>query len=81
MRSIGLCILLQQVLEQVLGYLLDLLFIADAWFWGDMGAVLGFLCKAGVRSSTSQSTLSLALAVHSSQRSLRVEMSLYTLVA
>lgn len=68
-------------LEQVLGYLLDLLFLADARFWGNMGATLGFLCEAGVRSTTGQSALSLVPALCSSHCSMRVEMSLYILVA
>lgn len=80
MKSIGLLILLQQGLEQVLEYCLDLLFSAVAQFWGNMGEMLGFLYEAGVRSIPGQNTLSLIPAVFSFQCSMTVEISLYILV-
>lgn len=56
-KSIGLCIFLQQEFKQVLRHFLEL-FLADSQFWGNMGTILGFLCDAGVRRTTDQSTLS-----------------------
>lgn len=46
-KPIGLFIFLQQGLDQALGDLLDLLFLAEAQFGNNTGAILGFLCEAG----------------------------------
>lgn len=46
-KSIGLCILLQQVLEKVLGYLLDLIVLAHPLFGGNMGQSWVFFARQG----------------------------------